>query len=80
MVKQLYEPTAERCVRSVYSYPMLWKGRKYTRNTHLFAYIHGRPIYGHDDRFSLIARLLLILKGYTLHMKLIIEALAISVE
>jgi len=41
--------------------------------------MHGRPIYGHDDHYLLIARLLLILKGY-LHMKLKIVALAISVE
>ena len=38
-------------------------------NTHgirtFLAYIHGRPIKGHDDRFSLIARLILIVKGYT---------------
>jgi len=27
-------------------------------------YIHGRPNKGHDDHFSLIARLILILKGY----------------
>ena len=43
--------------------------KELTVNTHgirtFLAYIHGRPIYGHDDRFSLIARLLLILKGYT---------------
>ena len=31
----------------------------------ILANIHGRPIKGHDDRFSLIARLILILKGYT---------------
>ena len=38
-------------------------------NTHgirtFLANIHGRPIKGHDDRFLLIARLILILKGYT---------------
>ena len=29
------------------------------------AYMHGRPIYGLDDRFLLIVRFILILKGYT---------------
>ena len=29
--------------------------------------MHGRAILGHDDRFLLIVRLLLILKGYTLN-------------
>ena len=28
-------------------------------------YVYGRAILGHDDRFLLIACLLLILKGYT---------------
>ena len=43
--------------------------------------MHGRAILGHDDHFLLIARLLLILKGYPpVHMKLKIVALAISVE
>ena len=45
--------------------PMPRLDNKYTRITHLFSYIHGRPIYGHDDCFLLIARLILILKGYT---------------
>ena len=38
--------------------------------------MHGRPIYGHDDRFLLIA--CINCKG--VHMKLKIVALAISVD
>ena len=34
--------------------PMPRLNSKYTRNPQLIEYIHGRPIYGHDDGFLLI--------------------------
>ena len=56
--------------------------RDLTVNTHglrtFFMRKHGRPSIAHALGFSLIARLLLILKGYP--MKLKIVALAISVD
>ena len=52
--------SAERCACSVYYLTVN------TNGLHTFlAYMHGRSICGHDDSFLLIARLILILKGYT---------------
>ena len=48
------------------SCPLVLKGiDKGTQGIRTFlAYMHGRPIYFHDNCFLLIARLILILKGY----------------
>ena len=56
-----------------------WRGAPLPILHTFLAYGHGRAILGHDDRFLLIARLLLILKGY-LYMKLKVVALAISMK
>ena len=40
--------------------------------------MHGRPIYGHDDRFFAYSALNINFKG--VHMKVKIVALAISVD
>ena len=57
--------SVEGCTRSVYYYPMPGKGRKYHRNTHLsIVRKRGRPSDALALGFLLIARLLLILKGY----------------
>ena len=73
--------SAERCAHSVYSYPMPWKGRKYTRNTQLFMRKHGRPsvalALGLRSVFAYSAPIISF-KG--IHMKLKVVALAISVE
>ena len=70
--------SAERCTRWVYYCPMPGKGSKYHWNTHLIVRKRGRPSVALALGFLLIARLLLILKGVP--MKLKIVALAISVE
>ena len=51
----------------------------YTHGLRTFlAYMHGRPIYSHENRFLLYSALNINFKG--VHMKLKIVALAISVE
>ena len=68
--------SAERCVRSVYSYPMQWKGC----NTHLFS-VHTRQAHIRPRRlFFAYSTLNINFKGVPVHMKLKIVALEISVE